>query len=112
MLDVLEFYKETREQSQDGVWEKFGNAYPPRLSVDNGQRINVNVTPPPLPQRTRPKLVVVPSNDQPSQQQQPPSIPARPPGFGNTTSSAPSPPIIPSRPSQKQGKKNDARLYF
>ncbi|KAI9031721.1 P21-Rho-binding domain-containing protein, partial [Phycomyces nitens] len=26
VLDVIGFYKESREQSQDFVWEKFGNA--------------------------------------------------------------------------------------
>ncbi|CAO3612136.1 unnamed protein product [Cunninghamella blakesleeana] len=121
VLDILEFYKETREQSQDTVWEKFGNAHSTRASsIENNNKeskiSHTNVTPPPLPQRGRPKLVIVPSSSsssddtsQSSQQQQqqqlpPPSIPARPPGFTSntpvttTTTTIASPPIIPTRP--------------
>ncbi|KAI8341158.1 kinase-like domain-containing protein [Chlamydoabsidia padenii] len=125
VLDVLEFYKETREQSQDCVWEKIGNVHPPRFSVENGQQTTVSPTPPPLPQRSGSKLVIVPSNGQNKSQQeskhlqqhqndstrqdriQPPSIPARPPGFGNASLTL-SPPSIPSRPTQKPGTISDS----
>ncbi|KAG0163605.1 signal transducing kinase of the PAK [Apophysomyces sp. BC1034] len=69
VLDVIGFYKETREQSQDIVWEKFGNAHPRDITTQH--------TPPPLPQRARPRLVVV--HD--SQNDSKPELPARPPNF-------------------------------
>ncbi|CDS09342.1 hypothetical protein LRAMOSA10702 [Lichtheimia ramosa] len=82
VLDVIGFYKETREQSQDVVWEKFGNAHPRHFPSEVMRRM----TPPPLPQRARPRMIVVPStadnDDQPSHppQSQPtkPTLPARP----------------------------------
>lgn len=79
---MIGFYKETREQSQDVVWEKFGNAHPRHFPSEVMRRM----TPPPLPQRARPRMIVVPStadnDDQPSHppQSQPtkPTLPARP----------------------------------
>ncbi|KAI8062698.1 kinase-like domain-containing protein [Gongronella butleri] len=95
VLDVLEFYKEAR--SHDSVWEKIRHAHPPSERGD----------PPPLPQRTRPKLVLV-NNTQsdgssasssasssiattPSSSvaPSPPSIPARPPGYASPSSAKP-----------------------
>ncbi|KAI9316531.1 kinase-like domain-containing protein [Dichotomocladium elegans] len=73
VLDVIGFYKETRELSQDVVWEKFHNAHPRQFSSD--------VTPPPLPQRARPRMVVVTSSSNNIQEEHPvakPSLPARP----------------------------------
>ena len=79
---MIGFYKETREQSQDVVWEKFGNAHPRHFSSEIMRRL----TPPPLPQRARPRMIVVPStadNDDDQQPQPPPqtskpTLPARP----------------------------------
>ncbi|KAI8372830.1 kinase-like domain-containing protein [Radiomyces spectabilis] len=100
VLDVIGFYKEAREQSQDFVWEKFGNAHP-RQSSD----ITCQATPPPLPQRARPRLVVVPSSNDSSVTGKP-SIPARPstrPPNGPPPPSSKHPPtssspIVPARP--------------
>lgn len=77
VLDVIGFYQEAREQSQDGVWEKFGNAHPQR---GPSQLVN-RLSPPPLPQRARPRLVVVPSTskDNVDVPEKKPTLPARPP---------------------------------
>lgn len=76
MLDVIGFYKETREQSQDDVWEKFGNAHPRHASSELVKRM----TPPPLPQRTKPRLVVVASSNM-DETREKPSLPARPANY-------------------------------
>lgn len=68
MLDALGFYKDSKEQRVDTVFDKFDNVHPKNYNLP------VRLTPPPLPQRTRPKLVVVNSvNDKK------PPVPSRPP---------------------------------
>ncbi|KAK4515096.1 holocytochrome c synthase [Mucor velutinosus] len=66
VLDVLGFYKDSKDQSLDTVWEKFDNVHPKNYTS--------RASPPPLPQRTRPQLVVV-SNTQDTK----PPVPTRPP---------------------------------
>ncbi|KAL9550788.1 hypothetical protein MBANPS3_004572 [Mucor bainieri] len=66
VLDVLGFYKDSKDQSLDTVWEKFDNVHP--------RNYTSRASPPPLPQRTRPQLVVV-SNTQDTK----PPVPTRPP---------------------------------
>ncbi|ORX48255.1 Pkinase-domain-containing protein [Hesseltinella vesiculosa] len=86
VLDVLEFYKEAKERSQESVWEKIGNIHPPSRAE-----------PPPLPTRTRPKLVLV--NDQDTLASGTSTSPSTSPNSLSTSSSvAPSPPSIPARP--------------
>lgn len=69
-MDVLGFYKEANDQSLDTVWEKFDNVHPRNNSYQ------ARSTPPPLPQRTRPQLVVVSGNQDNSTK---PPVPTRPP---------------------------------
>ncbi|CAO3653812.1 unnamed protein product [Mucor fragilis] len=66
VLDVLGFYKDSKDQSLDTVWEKFDNVHP--------RNYTSRASPPPLPQRTRPQLVVVSST-----QDTKPPVPTRPP---------------------------------
>ncbi|CEP15511.1 hypothetical protein [Parasitella parasitica] len=70
VLDALGFYKDSKDQSLDTVWEKFDNVHPRNYPSRS--------SPPPLPQRTRPQLVVVSSNNQPTNDTKPP-VPSRPP---------------------------------
>lgn len=72
MLDVLGFYKDSKDESLDTVWDKFDNVHPRNYTVGR------STTPPPLPQRTRPQLVVVDSNDSTK-----PPVPNRPPLANN-----------------------------
>lgn len=69
-MDVLGFYKDSKDQSLDTVWEKFDNVHP------RNHTVNIRSTPPPLPQRTRPQLVVVDSNTENGTK---PPVPSRPP---------------------------------
>ncbi|KAI7900142.1 P21-Rho-binding domain-containing protein [Cokeromyces recurvatus] len=48
VLDILGFYKDSKEQSLDMVWEKFDNVHPKTY------KLPIRSTPPPLPQRTKP----------------------------------------------------------
>ncbi|KAF1796004.1 kinase-like domain-containing protein [Mucor lusitanicus] len=90
VLDVLGFYKDSKDQSLDTVWEKFDNVHP--------RNYTSRASPPPLPQRTRPQLVVV-SN---TQDTKPPVPTLTPPSPPPTTSSAPPIPARPDKPSQLQ----------
>ncbi|KAM3583704.1 hypothetical protein VKS41_003676 [Umbelopsis sp. WA50703] len=99
VLDAITFYKETRDDPDDEVWQKFELAqsqHPPRLpnpSLISQNRISTiqgsDSQPPPLPQRrlTRPRLVVVQSDhlsnitsseEKPVSDSKPPPIPCRP----------------------------------
>ncbi|KAI8984720.1 kinase-like domain-containing protein [Mycotypha africana] len=60
VLDVLEFYKDTKEHSVNSVWEKFDNVH--LKSNSTFVSMTTSSTPPPLPTRSRPKLVVVNNN--------------------------------------------------
>ncbi|KAI8637118.1 kinase-like domain-containing protein [Parasitella parasitica] len=70
VLDVLGFYKDSKDQCLDTVWDKFDNVHP--------RNYTSRTTPPPLPQRTRPQLVVVSNNNRPNNDTKPP-VPTRPP---------------------------------
>ncbi|KAI8994630.1 kinase-like domain-containing protein [Pilobolus umbonatus] len=101
VLDVLGFYRDAREHSIDTVWEKFDNVHPRNYSTASS-------TPPPLPQRTRPKLVVVPSqgNDMNNNMHTKPPIPDRPISINTNITHHPvpsttPPPPVPARPELK-----------
>ncbi|KAG2203416.1 hypothetical protein INT47_010114 [Mucor saturninus] len=93
VLDVLGFYKDSKDESLDTVWDKFDNVHPRNYTVVR------STTPPPLPQRTRPQLVVVNSSDSTK-----PPVPSRPPlpnnykSTSSSTSTSTPPPPIPARP--------------
>lgn len=89
VLDVLGFYKDAKDQSLDTVYDKFDNVHP------RNYKANARSTPPPLPQRTRPQLVVVNSSSIDNNNTKPP-VPTRPPTMIRNTPS-PAPPI-PARP--------------
>ncbi|KAI9268465.1 kinase-like domain-containing protein [Helicostylum pulchrum] len=86
VLDVLGFYKDSKDQSLDTVWDKFDNVHPRNYASGRS-------TPPPLPQRTRPQLVVVGSSETTK-----PPIPNRPTTSATLINTPPSPPPIPARP--------------
>ncbi|KAI8080627.1 kinase-like domain-containing protein [Thamnidium elegans] len=86
VLDVLGFYKDSKDQSLDTVWDKFDNVHPRNYASGRS-------TPPPLPQRTRPQLVVVNSSETTK-----PPIPNRPTTSTTSMNTPPSPPPIPARP--------------
>ncbi|KAJ2964980.1 hypothetical protein NQZ79_g188 [Umbelopsis isabellina] len=104
VLDAITFYKETRDDPDDEVWQKFELAqsqHPPRLpnpSLISQNRISTvqgsNSRPPPLPQRrlTRPRLVVVQSDqlsnaatpeEKSEANSKPPPVPSRPNAAGS-----------------------------
>lgn len=74
VLDVLGFYKDSKDQSLDAVWEKFDNVHPRNYTATTTRS-----TPPPLPQRTRPQLVVVNSYIEEHNNNTKPPVPTRPP---------------------------------
>lgn len=108
VLDAISFFKETREDPDDEVWQKFELAqsqHPPRLPnpslVSNVNNSPLGMTPsrpPPLPKRqSRPRIVVVNSNqlssgmtpivDRQASGSKPPPIPVRPNLTGKTNES-------------------------
>jgi P21-Rho-binding domain len=108
VLDAISFFKETREDPDDEVWQKFEMAqsqHPPRLpnpslisNTENPPPGVIPSRPPPLPKRqSRPRIVVVNSNhlsssmtpnvDKQTSGSKPPPIPVRPNLTGKTNES-------------------------
>lgn len=78
---MLGFYKDAKDQSLDTVYDKFDNVHP------RNYKANARSTPPPLPQRTRPQLVVVNSSSVDNNNTKPP-VPTRPPTMIVSSSSS------------------------
>ncbi|KAI9477962.1 MAG: kinase-like domain-containing protein [Benjaminiella poitrasii] len=106
VLDVLGFYKDSKEQSLDTVWEKFDNVHP------KNYKSPTRSTPPPLPQRTRPQLVMVNENKPPLPPTRPPTTITPKVNHPPKASSIPSvvAPPIPARPELPASKPQPAKV--